>query len=220
MRFLPMLAVLLLVLTPSAYALEKIELTEEEFKMFKQARLALEDSRVQAMKPEARLPAIAKDAGFKLKDLQRAMEKGEAAGDVKARCEANVKAALEATSLKGSLGQLEVDTSAPHAVIYVQWFNEEAKDLAVEACTAAVAVANLEVCPLAATVQVYANDKAAAKTRVFQALISTAGARRINAEKVKDYAESRYLKLFEKVKSVAAGDDLSAESGASAAVKP
>ena len=179
--------------------------------MFRQATLALADPRVQAMKAEARLPAIAKDAGFKLKDLQKAMERAEAAGDVKAKCEANVKEALAGTDLKDKLGRLEVDTDAPHAVIYVQWFNEEAKDLWVQACTAAVTVAN--VCPIAATVTVYANDKAAPKTRVFQALISTSGARRINAEKVKDFAETRYLKLFEKVKSVTNGDDLSAESG-------
>ena len=198
-------------LPTAAFSMEKVELTEEEFKMFRQATLALADPRVQAMKPEARLPAIAKDAGFKLKDLQKAMERAEAAGDVKAKCEANVKEALTGTDLKDKLGRLEVDTDAPHAVIYVQWFNEEAKDLAVQACTAAVTVAN--VCPIAATVTVYSNDKAAPKTRVFQALISTSGARRINAEKVKDFAETRYLKLFEKVKSVANGDDLSAESG-------
>ncbi|MER2565245.1 MAG: hypothetical protein ABTQ32_31260 [Myxococcaceae bacterium] len=199
-------------LPTTAFSMEKVELTEEEFKMFRQATLALADPRVQAMKPEARLPAIAKDAGFKLKDLQKAMERAEAAGDVKAKCEANVKEALAGTDLKDKLGRLEVDTDAPHAVIYVQWFNEEAKDLAVQACTAAVTVAN--VCPIAATVTVYANDKAAPKSRVFQALISNQGARRINAEKVKDYAETRYMKLFEKVKSVANGDDLSAESGA------
>jgi|JI10StandDraft_1071094.scaffolds.fasta_scaffold156918_3 hypothetical protein len=199
-------------LPTAAFSMEKVELTEEEFKMFRQATLALADPRVQAMKAEARLPAIAKDAGFKLKDLQKAMERAEAAGDVKAKCEANVKEALAGTDLKDKLGRLEVDTDAPHAVIYVQWFNEEAKDLAVQACTAAVTVAN--VCPIAATVTVYANDKAAPKARVFQALISNQGARRINAEKVKDYAETRYMKLFEKVKSVANGDDLSAESGA------
>ena len=202
-------------LPTTAFSMEKVELTEEEFKMFRQATLALADPRVQAMKPEARLPAIAKDAGFKLKDLQKAMERAEAAGDVKAKCEANVKEALAGTDLKDKLGRLEVDTDAPHAVIYVQWFNEEAKDLAVQACTAAVTVAN--VCPIAATVTVYANDKAAPKTRVFQALISNQGARRINAEKVKDYAETRYMKLFEKVKSVANGDDMTAENGTAAA---
>lgn len=194
-----------------ARSAETVELTEDEFRMFRHTKLALEDPRVQAMKPQARLAAIARDAGFKLKDLQKAMDRGDAAGDVKAKCEANVKEALAATPLKDRLGRVEVDTDAPHAVIYVQWFNEETKDLWVEACTAAVSVAN--VCPIAATVTVYANDKAAKDARVFQALISATGARRINAEKVAEYAETRYLKLFEKVKSVTKGDDLSAESG-------
>ena len=206
------LVVAVALVAPRAFANEKVELTEDEFKMFRHTKIALEDPRVQAMKPEARLPAIAKDAGYKLKDLQKAMDRGEAAGDVKAKCEANVKEALAATELKDKLGRVEVDTDAAHAVIYVQWFNEEAKDLSVQACTAAVTVAN--VCPIASTVTVYANDKAATKTRVFQALISAQGARRINAEKVKDYADTRYMKLFEKVKSVANGDDLSAENGA------
>lgn len=195
----------------AAFSNEKVELTEAEFKMYRHTKLALEDPRVQAMKPEARLPAIAKDAGYKLKDLQKAMERGDAAGDFKAKCEANVKEALAATDLKDKLGRLEVDTDAAHAVIYVQWLNEEAKDLPVQACTAAAAVAN--ACPIASTISVYANDKAAPKMRVFQALISPEGARRINAEKVKDYAETRYMKLFEKVKSVANGDDMSAENG-------
>ncbi len=198
-------------LAPRAFAAEKVELTEEEFKMFRHTKLALEDPRVQAMKPEVRLTAIAKDAGFKLKDLQKAMDRGEAAGDVKAKCEANLKEALAATDLKDKLGRLEVDTGAAHAVIYVQWFNEEAKDLLVQACTAAAAAANS--CPIASTVSVYANDKAAPKTRVFEAIISATGAKRINGDKVKDFAETRYLKLFEKVKSVANGDDLSAENG-------
>jgi hypothetical protein len=209
-------AVFALSLVPTAaFSMEKVDLTEEEFKMFKHTRLALEDPRVQAMKPEARLPAIAKDAGFKLKDLQKAMERGEAAGDVKAKCDANLKEALEATDLKGKLGRVEVDTDAAHAVIYVQWFNEEAKDLAVQACTAAVAAPN--ACPFASTIAVYAQDKAAPKARVFQALISAQAARRINADKVKDFAETRYVKLFEKVKSVANGDDLSGESAPPAA---
>lgn len=208
-RVILVLAVALV--APRVFAAEKVELTEDEFKMFRHTKLALEDPRVQAMKPEARLAAIAKDAGFKLKELQKAMERGEAAGDVKAKCEANLKEALAATELKDQLGRLEVDTDAAHAVIYVQWFNEEAKDLAVQACTAAVAAAN--ACPIASTVTVYANDKAAPKVRVFQALISATGAKRINAEKVKDFAETRYMKLFEKVKSVANGDDLTAENG-------
>ncbi|MFO0600075.1 MAG: hypothetical protein U0228_32500 [Myxococcaceae bacterium] len=200
-----------MVLAAPAFANEPLGLSEDEFKMFQHYKLALNDARVQAMKPEARLGAIAKDAGFKPKDLQKAIEKGEAAGDVKAKCEANLKEAFEKGELAGRVGRLEVDTAAAHAVAYVQWFNEEQKNLPVEASFAAARAA--EACPIASTLTVWAQDKAAPKVRVFQALVSSASARRINVDKVKDYAETRYLKLFEKVKSIANGDDLSGESG-------
>jgi hypothetical protein len=155
--------------------------------------------------------AIAKDAGFKPKELQKAIEKGEGAGDLKAICEANLKEVFAKGELAGRVGKLEVDASAAHAVAYVQWLNEEPKALAIEASFAAARA--VEACPIASTVTVWAQDKAAPKTRVFQALISASSARRIKADKVKDYAETRYLKLFEKVKNAANGDDLSADNG-------
>ena len=203
---------LMIVLAGPVLAAEPFGFTQDEFNMVQHYKIALEDTRVQAMKPEVRLAAIAKDAGYKPKDLQAAIAKVEAAGDVKAKCEANLKEIFAKTPLAGRLGKLEVDTSGDHAVCTVQWFNEEQKDLPVEACIAAARAT--EACPIASTVTVWAQDKAAPKQRVFQALVSTASARRINLDKVKDYAEGRYLKLFEKVKSVANGDDLSAESAA------
>jgi hypothetical protein len=208
MRTSSVLLAQLLLATP-ALALEPIGLTEDEFRMFRQYKVAMADERVQAMKPDKRLPAIAKDAGFKPKELQQAVEKAEAAGDVKARCEANLKEAFGAGELAGRVGRLEVDTDAAQAVAYVQWFNAEPRLLPIEASFAAARAA--EACPIASTITVWAQDKAAPTARVFQALISSTGARRINVERVKDFAETRYMKLFEKVKSVSNGDDLTAE---------
>lgn len=213
------LAVLSIVVAASspALALEPLGISEDEFKMYQHYKLALEDQRVQAMKPEQRTTAIARDAGYKLKELQKAIEKGEAAGDLKAKCEANLKEIFSQGELAGRAGRLEVDTSAAHAVAYVQWLNEKPEALTVEACLAAAKAA--EACPIASSIQVWAQDKASPKTRVFQALISSGSASRIKPDKVKDFADTRYLKLFEKVKSVANGDDLSADSG-TAAAKP
>ena len=109
--------------------------------------------------------------------------------------------------LEGIIPALE----SAHAVAYVQWFNEEQKNLPIEASFAAARA--VEACPIASTVTVWANDKGAPKLRVFQALVSSGSARRINVDRVKDFAETRYMKLFEKVKSAANGDDLTAESG-------
>jgi hypothetical protein len=204
--------VLALVLSSApALAVEPLGLSEDEFKMYRHYKIALADERVQAMKPEKRLPAIAKDAGYKPKELEKAIEKGDGAGDLKAKCEANLKELFVAGLLAGRTGRLEVDTEAAHAVAYVQWFNEEPKDLPVEASFAAARAA--EACPIASTITVWAQDKGNPKARVFQALISSTGARRISVDKVKDFAETRYMKLFEKVKNAANGDDLSTESG-------
>ena len=190
---------------------EPIDLSAEEFKMYQHFKNASEDPRVQAMKPESRQAAIAKDAGFKLKDMQKAIERGEAAGDVKVKCEANIKGALVAGDLKDRVGKVMVDTSEPHAVAYVQWLNENPLVLSQEASYAA-AVTEAS-CPIISTIQVWAQDKARPQVRVFQALISGSAAAKIKPEKAKDFAETRYIRLFEKVKSVVAGDDLSQESG-------
>lgn len=201
-------------LSSLSFAAEPLGIDENEFKMYQHYKIAMTDARVQAMKPAAQLPAIAKDGGYKLKDLQAAIAKGEAAGDVKAKCEANLKEILGANELKGLTGRLELDTSAEHAVAYVEWFNEKPENLVKEASFAAARAA--EACPVASSIQVWAQDKAAPKARVFQALISTSSASRIKVDKVADFAETRYVKLFEKLKSVSNGDDLSAESGAPA----
>jgi hypothetical protein len=199
------------VLLPVLLAAEPVELTQEEFKMFRHYQQAMEDPRVQKMKEEVRPAAIAKDAKYKLKDMQKAIERAEAAGDFKAKCEANIKEAVATGDLNGRIGKVEVDVTEPHAVAYVQWLNESPDKLAVEASL--IAAHTTSACPILSTIQVWAQDKAAPKVRVFQALISASAAAKINADKAKDFAQTRYLRLFEKVKSVANGDDLSAESG-------
>ncbi len=203
-------SLMLVVFAVPAFAAEPLGASEDEFKMYLHYKMALADTRVQAMKPEARLPAIAKDASVKLKDLQQAITRVEAAGDLKAKCEANLKETFASGQLAGRMGKLEVDTSGDHAIAYVQWFNEEQNDLPVEASYAARLAT--DACPVASTVTVWAQNKAVPQQRLFQALVSSTSARRISLDKVKDFGPTRYLKLFEKVKSVANGDDLSAES--------
>lgn len=197
------------VLSLSAVASSKVALTADEFKMVQHYKLALEDARVQKMKPEARLAAIARDAKFKVKDLEAALAKAEAEGDVKSKCEANIQEALAKSEVAGRTGKLEVDTSVPHAVGYVQWLNADPEKLPVEA--AWVAALTQESCPIVSTIQVWAQDKGNPKKRVFQALISGAAASRIKQADIKDFAVTRYIRLFEKVKNAANGDDLSNE---------
>jgi hypothetical protein len=206
-------AVLLCTLVAArASAFEPVGLSEDEFKMFRHGTLALGDERVLKLRPEARLGAIARDAGYSLRALTEAMRKGEAAGDLKARCEADVRESVERQVFAGRLSRVELDVSAEHAVAYVQWLNEDPKVLPVEASLVAARTAS--ACPIASSIQLWAHDRANTRQRVFQALISASGARRIDTDKAVDFAQTRYLKLFEKVKSVGHGDDLSASDEA------
>ncbi len=188
-----------------------VDLSLDEFKMYQHYKNALEDPRVQKMKPESRLGAIAKDAGYKPKLLEKAIARGEAAGNIKASCESNIAEALPKAELAGRSPKVEVDVSDPHAVAYVQWQNENPAQLAQEASYAAATVAN--GCPILSTIQVWAQDKANPNQRVFQGLISGSAAARIKPDRVKDFADTRYLRLFEKVKNASAGDDLSQATG-------
>ena len=141
--------------------------------------------------------------------MEKAIEKGKAAGDLKAKCEALLKEALAGTSAKDLVRKNDVDASEVHAVWYVEFANEKIENVEEEASLIA---SQAKACPILSSVQVWATDKANAKSRVFQALISSSAAAKINAEKVKDFADTRYIRLFEKVKNIANGDDLTAET--------
>ncbi len=201
-----------------AFASDPLPLSRDEFKMYRHYKVAVEDPRVQKMKPEARVAAIAKDAKYKLKDLNAVIAKGDEAGDLKALCEKNLKESLEGTDLKGRVGKIEADLSEEHGVAYVQWLNEKPEVLPIEASIAAATAVG--ACPVVSTVQVWAMDKANPKARVFQGLIGATSAANIKVDKAKDFAVTRYMRLFEKVKSVSNGDDLSGELGEAKATGP
>ena len=99
-----------------ALASEPLPLSRDEFKMYRHYKVAIEDPRVQKMKPDARVAAIAKDAKYKLKDLSAVITKGDEAGDLKVLCEKNLREALDGTELKGRIGKLEADLTEEHGV--------------------------------------------------------------------------------------------------------
>jgi dGTP triphosphohydrolase len=209
-----LLTSLALVLPSLAAAGQPIQLTQDEFKMFRHWQKAMSDPQVEKFKPEARTAAIARDAGYKLSDLQKAIAKGEQSGDLRAACESNVKEALAAGTLGGRVQKIEVDLDQPHAVAYVGWRNEDLSQLEEEAAVAASLTS--KACPIVSSIQVWAEDKTNADARVFQALISRNAAARIDAERAKDFAHTRYIRLFQRVKSAARGDVIAPESAQSA----
>lgn len=186
-----------------------VGLTIEEFRMYRQYKNALEDERVKKMPEAKRLPAIAKNAGFKVKDLEAAIEKGEAAGDLKGKCESAIKSKLEGGTLAGRVGRVIVDAEDPEAIAYVQWKNVDQSQLEEEA--ALTAFSTTESCPIASTIQVWAVNLGNPKERVFEARIDSDRARRFQGDRIKDFADTRYMRSFEAVKSAAKGDTFEPE---------
>jgi hypothetical protein len=201
--------VLLLALSAAPALAEPLELSLEDFKMFRQYQAAMEDARVQKLAPDKRMAAIAKNAKFKLPALEEAVRKGEAAGDIGAKCISQLKTALTLTSVGSAMHKVDVDARAEHAVAYLAWTNEDPALLEEEAATAA---AQARACGVLSSVQLWATPKGNTTQRIFQALISASAAAKIQPEKIKDFADTRYIKLFEKVKNAANGDDLSQPS--------
>ena len=110
-----------------------------------------------------------------------------------------MREAVDAAPFGGRISKVTLDTSEAHAVAYIQWLNENATLLEEEA--AIVANRGAKACPIASSIQVWANDKANPRTRLFQALISRPAAQKIDPDRAKDFAQTRYIKLFEKVKN-------------------
>jgi hypothetical protein len=174
-------------------------LSEQEFKMYRNYLDAMEDPRVQAMKESQRLPAIAKDRGYKVKELERVVAKGNEVGDLQAECLKRTREALSSTSLMAQVEKLDIDVSQPYAIAYVGWKNAANDKLEEEASLAALNAA--KACPIVSTIRVWAQDATAeAETPVFEATISKEAAAKINAERVNDFADTRYIRLFEQVK--------------------
>lgn len=208
-----LLSLAVVVLPALALARQPIELSQDEFKMYRHWQKAMNDPRVEKIKPEKRNAAIAKDARFKLGELEKAIAAGESAGDLKAKCEENLKEGL-GEQFAGRLGKIVVDTDEPHAVAYVQWLNDNMSQLEEEAALAASVSA--KECPIVSTITVYAQDQSNPQSRVFQALISKSAAAKINQARARDFADTRYIRLFEGVKNLANGDSFEVEPSGTA----
>ena len=198
------LAVLLLALTPKAARAEgALTITRPQYRLFKEYEDALRDERVQKLKDKERLPAIAHNFKIKEKDLREAVALGEQqASQVEGVEGSALKSAFQGSALQGRTGELRVDASKGHVVTYVQWFNADPALLDQEACLAAERA--VTAAPLTGTVFLYANDAAKKDQKIYSSLISAENAARIKEDQIHDFAQTRYVRLFEKRQAGAA----------------
>lgn len=202
MELRPLLAAAALALplalpTPSRAA--DLPMSADEFALWRDYQGALTDARVQKMPEKQRLPAIAKNFKTTEAKLRAAVEKGDKVGaDTVKQAEELTKGALAGTEVATRVKEIKLDASASHGVAYVTWTAASPETIDKEACLVAAKIVAAN--PLASTVKVDVVDPADDKKKLLDALISRANASRIQEDKIVDFASTRYLKLFEKVK--------------------
>ncbi len=177
-----------------------VAMTEQEFKMYHDYLDALEDPRVQKMKESRRLPAIARNFGISVGKLKAAIRIGEEAGGAAAighACEEAIRRAIAGTPLADRVQEVRVDTSDSHVVTYVSWKVDKPEALQQEACL--LAERARRAAPITADLRLWAVDAGAPDHKLFDGLISGDAAANIEESRIADFAETRYIKLFEHV---------------------
>jgi hypothetical protein len=195
MRWLCLVAVLL-TLPFGRTARAESSITADEFALWRDYKDALTDPRVTKLKEKDRIPAISRNFKVPEKKLRDAIKKGDEFGEqVGPDEEKAVREALGATSVAGRLKEVKVDAANSHVVAYVTWAVDKPEQVNKEACVVAVKCAGGAA--IARTISVRVVD--GAEHDVFKALISREAALRITESRINDFADTRFIKLFEKV---------------------
>jgi hypothetical protein len=198
---------LVAVVTLSFSARAAVDINEEEFRLFCGYLDTLSQPAIQKIKDQkAKDKKIAQLAKVKPNVLLAALEKGQKIGatcdEVGKKVEADAKAAAEA-ALPGRVLVFNFDDSDPsHVVVQVTWLGVDKKKLVEEASVLAASLA--AEAKIVKTIAIRAVDPGAADKMAdeavwFEAKITRTNAARIDKTKVADYAETRYLRLFDGV---------------------
>lgn len=200
------LALASLAVGPEASASELSTLTRQDYYGGAYYRTALEHPTIQKIKSDGkRLARVAKDLGWKPKQLKEAVEKYDAIeGDIEALATGAIKAALDKTGLKGRVLDVLINTSEPkHVVVYVRWRGNVSVDMVKEASTIAYEVS--QATPFVSTLSlaaIHPKADAASKEPVWSGKIGFESMGRIQPKRIDDGSADRlYARLFEGVES-------------------
>ena len=202
-------ALALPIFVPTASPAGELPMTAEEFGLWRDYQSALGDPKVEKLAEKDRLPAIARNflatgtcSGACEKKLREANEKGKQFGEsIGKQVEQMARDSLKGTEVGARLKELKIDDSASHVVAYVTFTAVSAETIDREVCLVASKV--LKSNALVSTLKVDAVDPGDDKKKLFEAIISRKNAQKIDEEKIVDFATTRYLRLFEKVKRAA-----------------
>lgn len=203
---LPGLLVATLAAPLSSAPARAADLVEEDFRVYCGYLDAMEDPKLQKLKPKVRDLRIAKMAKMTPKKLRVAVQKGQAAGatcdEIGKKFEAGLTQSLH-TALPGRIDLFVLDWGDPsHVVAAVRWKGGDKQQLEEEAATLAHLLAT--EAPIVRTIAVrgvdpLAKDRESDDAVWFEGKINRQRATRIDKERIKDFADTRYIRLFDNV---------------------
>jgi len=170
-------------------------MTAKEYKLWVDYKNALEDPVVKKFRPKQRLPKIARNFRVKLKVLKHAIAKGEKFGaGLVAENQAGAEKSLRASKVGAQITSVELVEVDGVVIGYVSWNAKDKDRLTQDATYLAQSIA--AAAPLTDTWAMWA---CMGKTKVWTGMIRPSAAARINLGRVEDFAQTRYLRLFEDV---------------------
>jgi len=189
-----------------AQALEVSELRKDDVQGFGYFQNALSFEEVKKLPNRtAQIRRVARDMGWKSTRLQTAIERYESiGGDVMELAAEAAKEALEQSRVKGRVVSVEIDDSnESHVVAYVRWRGTSSKEVIKDASSIAHAIN--EATPFVSTVSLAAiHPKAPETTKrtVWQGKVGDVAMARIQPNRIEDYADRLYKRMFEDVKEL------------------
>lgn len=174
----------------------------DDYRLYRRYEAALRDPRVEAIPEAHRMRRIARNFDVSLRRLREVVELGDeiAEGQLE-RQEHTIKEALEETPVKGRVRSIELVERRGIVVAYVGWIATEQDRVVPEAAYIAKAVADA-----APVVNLVAMWGCLGRHKVFTARIQTSSASRFRLSRIDDFAETRYIRLFEEVRNRFTGE--------------
>jgi hypothetical protein len=210
MRIFPVaLATLSILAMPAAFASELSEVSQADFYQAAYFKGALENPKISRLNHDQQISTIARDLKVKPKNLQAAIQKIEALcgdpDDIGKVASTALLHGADKTRVKGRILDVLINTEEPkHVVAYVRFQTSSSKEVVKEASTIANLIAT--EAPFVSTLSIAAIHPKAdkeSKDAVWSAKISADSMKKIQKQRIDDYADRLYKGLFEGVEEKA-----------------
>jgi hypothetical protein len=208
----PRLAVFTIVVSLSLFAFPGLaapDITGEDYRLFCGYLDALENPKIAKLKGKRQEKAIARMAKMKRKTLMKAVKKVEQVGstceEIGKMLEENTKNALESEVGKAKIAFFNLDYSDPsHVVAQVTWRVVNKKKILHDASLISKILADEAVITKTIAlrgVKARAKDWSADEAMLWEAKTSPTRVSRVDKSKIEDWADTRYKRFFDGVKT-------------------